>query len=107
MRLLFPGGELIPFVEGESFLDGGAFAPGDGVGSDEMPVFGGDGADEVVSADDVVVFGEGAAEFGVAGRDFENDGRAVFEADEEGLRDADWNGRGRHVLVAADIGLGG
>ena len=107
-RLLFLGGELIPLVEGESFLDGGAFTPSDGVEGDEVLVFGRDGADEVVSADDLVVFGEGTAEFGVAGGDFENDGSAVFEADEEGLRDGDWNGRGGRVLAAVvDIGLGG
>ncbi len=43
-----------PFLEGVGLLDGGAFAPRDGVGGDEVLILRWDGADEVVSASNMV-----------------------------------------------------
>ena len=50
-----------------------------------MLVFSGNGADEVVSAKDVLVRRERAAEFFVAGSYFKDDGLALFGADVESL----------------------
>ncbi len=83
-----------------------------------MLVFRRDGADEVVSAKDVLVRGERAAEFFVAGSYFKDDGLALFGADVESLLGGRagsggwrrWGDRNRErlveLLVPIDIWFG-
>src|ERR1700733_12857647 len=91
---LFTLSQSVPLVEGEGFADGGTGAVAVSVGSDEVFVSGRDASHEVVGADDLVLFGDFAADLAVRWGDFVNGGDVVFVTDVASLVNAGLRGYG-------------